>query len=652
MREHGSAVRETAGRRTTRLVRRAAAAGLVASGLIGVALATPAAAAFKVTATVNVGGTPDGVAVDTSTGTIYEANNFGSVMEINGTTVTNTISIPGQLEGVAVDSGTHTAYVVDASEAALHEIVGTTVTATVSIPNAEGVPAVNPTTHIAYVNDVSDNQVYEVSGSSVAGIINVGSGPNGEIGLDTSNGEVYTANSSSNDVSVISGGSVIATVPVGTEPSGVAVDPTTHIAYVANFGSNTVSEIYNNSVIATVSVGSQPLYPVVDPTTHRVYVTSFGSKKVDMLLGDQVLGTAPVQKNPSAIALNTASHLAYVTNQGANTMSVLSIPPPLAAAWGYAQVNSGVVSATYQGNSLGRTNTVSVVGTGQYQVVFPGLGGKGSAGGTVDVSATYTGGGAAYCNSGGWFQFTGNVYATVNCYDRSGNPANGSFDIEYADAPVKGAPPALTYVWANQPSTASYTPSLYYQYNSTGTPDSITRSSAGNYAVNTGGLTVNDGTVTVTAYGSNAECRVNGWFGTTVDVYCATPAGAATDSDFTMTFVAGASLLGVKGHSFAYLWANQPTATSPYNPASTYADNSSGGTITITPVSTGNWTVTMNGLGASNLGDVQVNAYTSGAADCAWTSLSGSGTTETAGVECENTAGVPVDSYFTLQFVH
>ena len=55
-----------------------------------------------------------------------------------------------------------------------------------------------------------------------------------------------------------------------------------------------------------------------------------------------------------------------------------------------------------------------------------------------------------------------------------------------------GAPAAgsmrLAYVWANNPTAASYTPSTTYSHNSSGSPVSITRSSAGRYAVTFAGL--------------------------------------------------------------------------------------------------------------------------------------------------------------------
>src|SRR5262245_42166976 len=64
-----------------------------------------------------------------------------------------------------------------------------------------------------------------------------------------------------------------------------------------------------------------------------------------------------------------------------------------------------------------------------------------------------------------------------------------------------GSSAQLGYVWANQPSSASYTPSLTYQFNSAGGTNTITRSGVGQYTVHFPGLSTLGGHVQVTAYG-------------------------------------------------------------------------------------------------------------------------------------------------------
>jgi hypothetical protein len=96
------------------------------------------------------------------------------------------------------------------------------------------------------------------------------------------------------------------------------------------------------------------------------------------------------------------------------------------------------------------------------------------------------------------------------------------------------------YVWANQPATASYTPSLTYQYNSTGANNTITRTAVGTYHVTFPGLTAAGGHVQVTAYGSGPErCKVGSWGGSpvVVNVYCHNNAGVLVDTYYNVQFV-------------------------------------------------------------------------------------------------------------------
>ncbi|HET6468327.1 MAG TPA: hypothetical protein VFG43_08120 [Geminicoccaceae bacterium] len=104
--------------------------------------------------------------------------------------------------------------------------------------------------------------------------------------------------------------------------------------------------------------------------------------------------------------------------------------------------------------------------------------------------------------------------------------------------PIKGR---KGFVWANNPTAASYTPSATYAHNDSGGAVTITRSASGTYLVRFAGLGANGpagGHVQVTGYGSdNRECKIVGWGSAAVDftvnVRCFDAAGAAADSRFT-----------------------------------------------------------------------------------------------------------------------
>ena len=172
---------------------------------------------------VPVGTTPNAVAVDPSTHTVYVTNNLPgtvSVIDRSTHTVTATVPVGYHPDGVAVDPGTHAVYVANSDSHTVSVIDGSThtVTATVPVGNTPFGVAVDPGTHT-----------------------------------------VYVANSGYHTVSVIDGSThtVTATVPVGHDPFGVAVDPSTHTVYVTNLGDHTVSVIdgSTHTVTATVPLG-------------------------------------------------------------------------------------------------------------------------------------------------------------------------------------------------------------------------------------------------------------------------------------------------------------------------------------------------------------------------------------------------------------
>ncbi|MEM6888918.1 MAG: hypothetical protein AAF636_12350 [Pseudomonadota bacterium] len=109
-----------------------------------------------------------------------------------------------------------------------------------------------------------------------------------------------------------------------------------------------------------------------------------------------------------------------------------------------------------------------------------------------------------------------------------------------ASAPAAGGG-RVGYVWANSPTSASYTPSATYAFNASGGQVTITRSSTGTYAVRFAGLggPRAGGNVQVTGYGSDtADCKVRWWSSGGADfianIRCLAPNGAAVDARYTV----------------------------------------------------------------------------------------------------------------------
>lgn len=95
----------------------------------------------------------------------------------------------------------------------------------------------------------------------------------------------------------------------------------------------------------------------------------------------------------------------------------------------------------------------------------------------------------------------------------------------------------LSWIWANNPNSASYTPEVLYRY-STGSAPTITRSAVGRYEVSHPGVsTGTGGTHQVTAYGGGAatSCKISSWSNNSVGVECYSLAtGAYADSMYTI----------------------------------------------------------------------------------------------------------------------
>jgi hypothetical protein len=332
---------------------------------------------------------------------------------------------------------------------------------------------------------------------------------------------------------------------------------------------------------------------------------------------------------------------------GSVTMGATLTPEP--GGYGYALANKPTAasyrpSSKYSANSTGARNTIVRNGTGDYVVTFPGLAAISANGGTVDVTGYATNGS---CDVAEWLTVGSAVSATILCFAPGGTAQDSEFDVVFASAGTS-TPSNLSYLWADQPTSASYTPNSVYQFNSGGSTDTITRISTGHYTVAIPDIGLNAGTVKVSAYGDEGvSCDVGGWGGSPtldVSVLCTHVSGSPVDSYYSMTWVNDSSLLAATTGDWGYVWANEPT-TSSYTPDPSYQSNSSGATNTVARSGVGVYEVDFPNLGKKK-GDVQVTGYGSGAV-CNFSGWTGSA----VDVSCYNAAGAPEDSDFTVQYV-
>ncbi|MDQ1251304.1 MAG: hypothetical protein QG646_377 [Euryarchaeota archaeon] len=250
-------------------------------------------ASNNVTATVNVGSLPFGVAANTNGKKVYVANylsNNVSVIDTATNTVTATIDVGNLPFGIAVNPQGTRVYVANYLNNTVSIICTSaeSVLASVDVQRGPCEVAVSPDGKKVYVTSLNSNNIsiINTATNTVTAAVNVGS-PTFGVAVTPDGKKVYVTNANSTNVSVIDAASntVTATVPVGTMPWGVAVNPQGTKVYVANSDSNTVSVINTttNIVVATVSVGSLPCGISVNPQGTKVYVANSDSNNVSVI---------------------------------------------------------------------------------------------------------------------------------------------------------------------------------------------------------------------------------------------------------------------------------------------------------------------------------------------------------------------------------
>jgi len=264
----------------------------------------------KVTATINVGKYPYGVAVNPAGTKVYvskETSGAISVIDTATNKVTATVKVGKNPWGVAVNPEGTRVYVANEGSKTVSVIDTETnkVTATVYVGNYPCGVAVNPEGTKVYVANTLDNtvSVIDTATNKVTATIKVGNLPTG-VAVNPAGTRVYVTNEY--DVSVIDAtkNKVAATVTVGKYPWGVAVNPAGTKVYVTNYGDGTFSVIdtATNKVTATVKVGSYPLGIAFSPDGTNAYVAKETSGAVSVIdtATNKVTAKVWVGKEPAA----------------------------------------------------------------------------------------------------------------------------------------------------------------------------------------------------------------------------------------------------------------------------------------------------------------------------------------------------------------
>jgi YVTN family beta-propeller protein len=267
----------------------------------------------------------------------YVANySDGTVSVIDTATVasTATITVGNSPLGVAINRAGTFAYVANWGSDSVSVINTATnaVAATVTVGKQPQLLAVSPDGKAVYVANLqgASVSVIDTASNAVTSTIAVGGYPVG-VAVSPAGDHVYVTQANLAKVVVIDTATktVGATIPVGINPLGVAVNPAGTTAYVTNYGSGTVSVINtaDNSVVATVSVGIAPDGIAVNPAGTFVYVVNYGSGTVSVISAatNAVVAAIPVGNLPLGISIDSSGSYAYVSNAGDATMSVIDL---------------------------------------------------------------------------------------------------------------------------------------------------------------------------------------------------------------------------------------------------------------------------------------------------------------------------------------
>jgi YVTN family beta-propeller protein len=288
-----------------------------------------------VTATINVGSAPYGVAVSADGSKTYVTNQFAnSVSAIDNTTETviATITVGTRPSGVAITPDGSKVYVTNQFSDTVSAI-NTRTNAVTTIPivcNPFGIPcnpfgvAMSPDGLKVYVgNGLSYISVIDTASNTVVSTIQIGNGilPIEGVTVSQDGSNLYVVNGRivdspqvvqnsvvQNSVSIIDAkvGTVKATFSVGVSPLGVAVSPDGSKIYVANTLSNTVSVIDAASQkVTAIAVGNSPSGVAFSTDGSKVYVANTSSNNVSEIdaATNAVTATFPVGNSPVAFGV-------------------------------------------------------------------------------------------------------------------------------------------------------------------------------------------------------------------------------------------------------------------------------------------------------------------------------------------------------------
>ncbi|MEZ6037312.1 MAG: hypothetical protein R3F29_07515 [Planctomycetota bacterium] len=335
-----------------------------------------------------------------------------------------------------------------------------------------------------------------------------------------------------------------------------------------------------------------------------------------------------------------------------------------AVAWAWSNVSAPgseyVPSLGYQHTPTGERITIERLSLGRYMVHL----GQISGNGVFHVTAFGTNSNTAVVES--WGNLNGEAVGYVSTFNAAGSRVDSRFNVHYR---VGGAgSDRAAYCWANNATSASYTPHLTWQWNGNRGDITINRQGVGVYQVTIPGLSTalasEGGNVQVSPYAGGSPsspvyAKVSSWSPSGADmivnVRTFDVTGAPSDERFVMSYHQDAAPIPAHVGSGAHLWANNATAAS-YTPSTFYSDSNGTagphGQETITRVGVGTYDVELPDLNPSSASIAMATAHgavASYATIQTWVTGTNGGTR--VRVRTWSIGGAAVDSRFTLLYL-
>jgi hypothetical protein len=263
--------------------------------------------------------------------------------------------------------------------------------------------------------------------------------------------------------------------------------------------------------------------------------------------------------------------LAGIAAMGLGGLAVVAVGVPAQAAvpdhWGFAYVNIplGIPVPSHQAGSWppGFTVHVSPGAPGQEFVRFPQIASKA---GIVHVTAVADI--PVWCQVQRWFPSGPDEIAAVRCYRPGGAPIFVPFAVMFTQSSKGPFPPGRGYGYVH------FDHGIVSQFNSTGSPNTVTAAAPGSWVVRLAGLGSAglSGNVQVTAVDPvrPAKCKLAAWKSLPSQqdflVRCFDKLATPLDTGWNLSYQRGRAITGTQPKAFAYTFDNQPLAVGPYAP--------------------------------------------------------------------------------------